>query len=67
MKPLNERGELALRLQSRLVGMLLHFQQGVNWSSTASEIAADFIPAINQILHDQAHPSHVILPIIERG
>jgi hypothetical protein len=25
------------------------------------------MPAVNRIYHDATHPSHLILPIIERG
>jgi predicted acyl esterase len=32
----------------------------------ASETADQYQPAINRIFHDAAHPSHLILPIIER-
>jgi hypothetical protein len=32
----------------------------------AREVARDYRPAINRIFHDAAHPSHVLLPIIER-
>jgi putative CocE/NonD family hydrolase len=32
----------------------------------ASEAADQYRPAINRIFHDAAHPSHLILPIIER-
>ena len=32
----------------------------------ANETAADLIPTINRIFHDRAHPSYLILPIIER-
>ncbi len=32
----------------------------------ASETREQYQPAINRILHDAAHPSHLILPIIER-
>ena len=32
----------------------------------ASEAASDYRPAINRIFHDAAHPSRLILPIIER-
>lgn len=32
----------------------------------ASEAAGQYRPAINRIFHDAAHPSHLILPIIER-
>ncbi len=43
------------------------FDRNTNTGGTiASENAADFVPGINRIVHNQAHPSHVILPIIER-
>ena len=32
----------------------------------ASEIREQYQPATNRIFHDTAHPSHLILPIIER-
>ena len=32
----------------------------------ASEPADQYRPAINRIFHDASHPSHLILPIIER-
>jgi|SRR5271166_2205463 len=32
----------------------------------ASEAAGQYRPAINRIFHDAAHPSRLILPIIER-
>lgn len=32
----------------------------------ASESAADYRTAVNRIYHDAAHPSHLILPVIER-
>ena len=32
----------------------------------AGEVAAQYRPAINRVIHDAAHPSHLILPIIER-
>jgi predicted acyl esterase len=32
----------------------------------ASEAASDYQPAINRIFHDAAHPSRLILPVIER-
>lgn len=32
----------------------------------ASETASHYRPTINRIFHDAAHPSHLILPIIER-
>jgi putative CocE/NonD family hydrolase len=31
-----------------------------------TETEQDFVPAVNRIYHDGAHPSHLILPIIER-
>ncbi len=33
----------------------------------ASENEADFVVAHNEVLHDAEHPSHVLLPIIERN
>ena len=39
-------------------------------SNTGGEIAQEspsqFQPAINRVFHDPAHPSHLILPIVER-
>jgi hypothetical protein len=39
-------------------------------SNTGGEIASEtgdqYQPAINRIFHDAAHPSHLILPIVER-
>jgi predicted acyl esterase len=32
----------------------------------ASETAGQYLPAINRIFHDTAHPSRLIFPIIER-
>lgn len=32
----------------------------------ASETADKYLPAINRIIHDAAHPSQLLLPIIER-
>jgi len=32
----------------------------------AEESAADFIVAENTVLHDGAHPSHLVLPVIAR-
>jgi hypothetical protein len=32
----------------------------------ASECETDFIVAENEVLHDAGHPSHRILPVIER-
>jgi len=44
------------------------FDRNTNTGGTiAGETASDFIPAINRIFHDQAHPSYLILPIIERN
>jgi predicted acyl esterase len=31
-----------------------------------TETEKDFVQALNRIYHDVAHPSHLILPIIER-
>jgi putative CocE/NonD family hydrolase len=43
------------------------FDRNTNTGGTiAAETATDCVPAINRIFHDQAHPSHVLLPIIER-
>jgi len=33
----------------------------------AAETEADFVIAHNEVLHDAAHPSHLVLPVIERG
>jgi putative CocE/NonD family hydrolase len=35
--------------------------------SIATEGAADLIQAVNRIYHDRTHPSHLLLPIIERS
>lgn len=32
----------------------------------AGESAADFVVAVNSVLHDAAHPSHLVLPVIAR-
>jgi putative CocE/NonD family hydrolase len=32
----------------------------------AQESEKDFVPAVNRIHHDHSHPSHLLLPIIER-
>lgn len=32
----------------------------------ATESAADFVVAVNTVLHDAAHPSHLVLPVIAR-
>lgn len=33
----------------------------------AQEAEADFRVAMNEVLHDAAHPSHIVLPVIRRG
>ncbi|MEQ8233820.1 MAG: CocE/NonD family hydrolase C-terminal non-catalytic domain-containing protein, partial [Gammaproteobacteria bacterium] len=33
----------------------------------AQESEADFRTATNEVLHDAAHPSHLVLPVIARG
>ena len=33
----------------------------------ASETETDFIVATNRIWHDSAHPSYLVLPVVERG
>jgi putative CocE/NonD family hydrolase len=33
---------------------------------TAHESLEQCVPAVNRIFHDNAHPSHLILPIVER-
>jgi uncharacterized protein len=44
------------------------FDRNSNTGGTiAAETAADFVPSINRVFHDSANPSHLILPIIERG
>ena len=43
------------------------FDRNSNTGGTiASETAADFIQSVNRVFHDSSHPSHLILPIIER-
>ena len=43
------------------------FDRNSNTGNTiAAESAADFIIVTNSILHDAAHPSRLILPVIER-
>jgi putative CocE/NonD family hydrolase len=43
------------------------FDRNSNTGGTiATELAGDFVPAINRIHHNEVYPSHVILPIIER-
>ena len=34
--------------------------------SIEKETERDFVQAVNRVFHDSAHPSHLILPIIER-
>jgi len=44
------------------------FDRNSNTGGTiATEQAEDFVPAINHVHHNEAYPSHVILPIIERA
>jgi len=47
-----------------------HIRLEVSSSNTGGEIASKaashYRPAINRIFHDSAHPSRLILPIIER-
>ena len=43
------------------------FDRNTNTGGTIeTETEQDFVPAVNRIYHDAAHPSHLILPIIER-
>jgi putative CocE/NonD family hydrolase len=43
------------------------FDRNTNSGGTiASETERDLVQAVNRIYHDPAHPSHVILPIIDR-
>src|SRR5205814_9487326 len=43
------------------------FDRNTNTGGTiASEREKDFVQAVNRVYHDSAHPSHLILPIIER-
>lgn len=43
------------------------FDRNTNTGGTiATETETDFVQAINHIYHDSAHPSHLILPLIER-
>jgi predicted acyl esterase len=43
------------------------FDRNSNTGGTiATESAADFVQSVNRVFHDSAHPSHLILPIIER-
>jgi putative CocE/NonD family hydrolase len=43
------------------------FDRNTNTGGTVwQETEADFVPALNRIHHDAAHPSHVVLPLIER-
>lgn len=34
--------------------------------SIETETEREFVQAVNRVYHDSAHPSHLILPIIER-
>lgn len=44
------------------------FDRNTNTGGTiAIETEKDFAQAINRVYHDKAHPSHLILPVIERG
>jgi len=43
------------------------FDRNSNTGGTiATESAAAFVQSVNRVFHDSAHPSHLILPIIER-
>jgi putative CocE/NonD family hydrolase len=43
------------------------FDRNTNTGGTiATESEKDFVQAVNRVYHDSAHPSHLILPIIER-
>jgi uncharacterized protein len=43
------------------------FDRNSNTGGTiATERAEDFVPALNRIYHNEAYPSHLLLPIIER-
>ena len=43
------------------------FDRNTNTGGTiATETESDFVQAVNRIYHDNTHPSHLILPIIER-
>jgi uncharacterized protein len=43
------------------------FDRNTNTGGTiATESEKDFVQAVNRLFHDAAHPSHLILPIIER-
>lgn len=44
------------------------FDRNTNTGGTiAEEGEADFVQAVNRVFHDSAHPSHLVLPIIERA
>ena len=44
------------------------FDRNTNTGGTIeTETEQDFVQAVNRVYHDAAHPSHLILPIIERG
>jgi len=43
------------------------FDRNTNTGGTIeTETERDFVQAVNRVYHDSAHPSHLILPIIER-
>jgi len=43
------------------------FDRNTNTGGTIeTETEKDFVQAINRVYHDRTHPSHLILPIIER-
>ncbi len=44
------------------------FDRNTNTGGTIeTETEKDVVQAVNHIYHDGTHPSHLILPIIERG
>ena len=44
------------------------FDRNTNTGGTIeTETEQDFVQDVNRVYHDAAHPSHMILPIIERG
>lgn len=44
------------------------FDRNTNTGGTiAEEGEADFVQAVNRVFHDSAHPSHLVLPVIERA
>jgi uncharacterized protein len=45
----------------------LRFDRNTNTGGTiAMESASDFVQAVNRVYHDRTHPSHLLLPLIER-